>query len=61
MDEIEIIDNSFPSFEDFKNQNGITYWWASDIMKMLSYPDMNSFQKVIDRAIKALISLNIPI
>lgn len=61
MDEIEIIDNSFPSFEDFKNQNGITYWWASDIMKMLSYPDMNSFQKVIDRAIKALISLNISI
>jgi DNA-damage-inducible protein D len=61
MSEIEIIDNNFPSFEDFKNENGITYWWASDIMKMLSYPDMKSFQKVIDRATKALISLNIPI
>lgn len=25
------------SFEDFKNQNGITYWWASEFMLMLGY------------------------
>ncbi len=48
------------SFEDFKNENGITYWWASDLMKMLDYPDMKSFKKVIDRATKAFITLNIP-
>lgn len=45
------------SFEDFKKENGITYWLASDMMLMLWYPDMKSFQKVIDRAVKALISL----
>lgn len=48
------------SFEDFKNENGITYWWASDLMQMLGYPNMKSFQKVLDRATKAFVSLNIP-
>jgi len=48
------------SFEDFKQENSITYWWASDLMKMLGYPNMKSFQKVLDRATKAFVSLNIP-
>lgn len=48
------------TFEDFKNENGITYWWASDLMTMLGYKDMRSFQKVLDRATKAFVSLNIP-
>lgn len=48
------------SFEDFKHDNGITYWWASDLMKMLGYKEMKSFQKVLDRATKAFVSLNIP-
>ncbi|NKI28246.1 damage-inducible protein [Arenibacter sp. 6A1] len=52
--------NTNPTFEDFKNENGMTYWWASDLMKMLGYPNMKSFQKVLDRATKALVSLNIP-
>lgn len=48
------------SFEDFKNENGISYWWASDLMMMLDYPNMSSFEKVIGRATKAFVSLNIP-
>jgi DNA-damage-inducible protein D len=48
------------TFEDFKNENGITYWWASDLMQMLGYPNMKSFHKVLDRATKAFVSLNIP-
>lgn len=47
------------TFEDFKNQNGITYWWASEFMLMLGYTDMKAFKRVIDRATKAFISLNI--
>lgn len=47
------------SFEDFKNQNGITYWWASEFMLMLGYNDIKSFKKVIDRATRAFISLGI--
>lgn len=48
------------NFEDFRNENGITYWWASDLMGMLGYKDMKSFQKVLDRATKAFVSLSIP-
>jgi len=49
-----------PSFEDFRNENGVSFWWASDLMVMLGYPNMRSFQKVLDRATKALVSLGIP-
>ena len=60
MEEIQNTNNGSSSFEDFKNENGITFWWASDLMRMLGYKDMKSFQKVLDRATKAFVSLNIP-
>lgn len=60
MSDIQHVEENSLSFEDFKNQNGITYWWASDMMTMLGYPNMKSFQKVLDRATKALVSLGIP-
>lgn len=47
------------TFEDFRNQNGMTFWWASDLMNMLGYKDMKSFQNVLDRATRAFVSLNI--
>ncbi|MES2986102.1 MAG: BRO family protein [Patescibacteria group bacterium] len=47
------------SFEDFKHENGITYWWASEFMTMLGYVDMKSFKKVLDKATTAFISLGI--
>ena len=53
-------DSGILTFEDFKNQNGITFWWASDLMLMLGYTDMVSFQKVIDRATRTFITLDIP-
>lgn len=53
-------DNVALTFEGSKNQNGIVYWWASDVMRMLGYSEMKSFNKVIDRVVKALISLSIP-
>jgi DNA-damage-inducible protein D len=53
-------ENEGVSFEDFKNENGITFWWASDLMKMLGYSDFKSFQKAIDKAIQACMTLNIP-
>lgn len=52
--------NSELNFEDFKNENGIIFWWASEFMVMLGYKDMKSFQKVLDRTTKAFVSLNIP-
>lgn len=47
------------SFEDFKHQNGIIYWLATEYMNMLGYNNLKAFQKVIDRTTKALISLSI--
>lgn len=60
MDDLFEKEDESLSFEDFKNENGIYYWWASDLMRMLGYPNMRSFQKVLDRATKAFVSLNIP-
>ncbi len=57
MENIKRIENL--NFEDFRHQNGLTFWWASDLMKMLGYKEMNSFEKVIERTTKAMISLNI--
>lgn len=51
--------NKSLTFEDFKNENGIAFWWATDLMQMLGYPNMKSFQNVLNRATKALVSLNI--
>ncbi|HEX9651902.1 MAG TPA: hypothetical protein VGA21_15180, partial [Cyclobacteriaceae bacterium] len=47
------------NFEDFKNENGLIYWWASEFMVMLGYDDIHSFKKAIDKAMKACISLGI--
>ena len=52
--------NSKLNFEDFKCQNGIAFWWASDLAEMLDYASFSSFQKAIYRATKTMISLNIP-
>ncbi len=49
-----------PTFEDFKHENGDTFWWASDFMVMLGYDDYDIFKnKVIGRATQALISLGV--
>ena len=58
MDELQHINEGL-SFEDFKHQNGITYWWASEFAVMLGYQDLKSFKSAIDRATKAFISLGI--
>ena len=60
MSDIHVYKNkSDLSFEDFKNENGVSFWWASELMLMLGYTNLKSFKNVIDRATKALISLGI--
>ncbi|MBS4028918.1 MAG: hypothetical protein KGZ58_09790 [Ignavibacteriales bacterium] len=59
MSDITKYEESEMSFEDFKNDNGTSFWWASDLMKMVGYTDMKSFKKVLDRATKACITLGI--
>lgn len=48
-----------PTFEDFRNENGSTYWWASDLSEMLGYKSFTSFKKVIDRATKAMMAIDV--
>ena len=50
--------DEIPTFEDFMNEDGT--WWASDIMQMVGYKDMKGFQKVVDRALKACLTIGIP-
>jgi DNA-damage-inducible protein D len=66
MNETNPIEDQFPnnnrfSFEDFKNEIGdFSFWWATDLMKMLGYKDLKTFQKAIDRAITSCMTINIP-
>ncbi len=48
------------SFEDFGHDNGIRFWYASWFCQVLGYANMKSFEKVIQRAIKACINAGIP-
>lgn len=59
MSQLSAFDPSPLTFEDFRHENGDVYWWASDLMKMVGYKDMPSFEKVLGRATKAMISLGI--
>lgn len=58
MNEI-VFEKDTLSFEDFKNEKGICFWWASDLMKMLGYKDIKTFGKVIEKTTKAFLSLAI--
>jgi DNA-damage-inducible protein D len=54
-------DESRPDFNALANENGFTYWYASTMMDILGYQSMDSFKRVIQRAISACTSLNIDI
>lgn len=47
------------TFEDFQHRNWMIYRWASDFMLMLWYDNMKEFNKVIQKWVKTLSSLNI--
>lgn len=49
------------TFDDFANQNGIVYWYASDLAMMLGYSDMQAINKAINKAYAVCNNLNIPI
>jgi DNA-damage-inducible protein D len=59
MDLVPTPNPATPSFEDLRNENGICYWWASDLVTRMGYKDLPSFQNVINKATTAFISLRI--
>jgi DNA-damage-inducible protein D len=63
MEQLEVFhfDDGKRNFEDYGLTNGGRYWYASDLMRMLGYETLNSFNKAINKAISACVALNIPI
>ncbi len=49
------------TFDDFAKENGITYWYASELAMMLGYTDMTAITKAINKAYAVCNNLNIPI
>jgi DNA-damage-inducible protein D len=55
-----LTENSFPTFEDFQQQEGETiYRWASEFLLMLGYVDAKEQKKLINKTMKALINLEV--
>ncbi|WP_025218000.1 BRO family protein [Mannheimia varigena] len=54
-------ENTELTFDDFANQNGIVYWYASDLAMMLGYSDMQAISKAINKAYAVCNNLNISI
>ncbi|MER2527863.1 MAG: damage-inducible protein D [Candidatus Competibacter denitrificans] len=52
-------DDDKPSFEDLSHRNGATYWYATDLMKLLGYDPRNLIP--VNKAMAACAALNIPI
>ncbi len=54
-------DEDHRSFEDFAQQNGSQYWYASDLARFLEYDGFDAFQRVLNKAIGVCMTLNIPV
>ncbi len=63
MTEIDVFhfDDSKKSFNDLSYQNGFTYWYASDFMRMLGYSSLDTFHKAINKAIGTCTTLTIDV
>lgn len=49
------------TFDDFSRENGVTYWFASDLAMMLGYTGMEQIIKAINKATAVCINLDIPV
>ncbi|MCB1194399.1 MAG: hypothetical protein KDK90_28460 [Leptospiraceae bacterium] len=59
MDNTEIME--LLNFEDSGKNNGIRYWYARELMKLLGYENYTVFKNVINKATQACITLNIDV
>lgn len=48
-----------PGFEALANENGSIFWWASDLARLLGYPDLRSFRKAVERAMAVCVQLDV--
>ncbi|MEZ4778086.1 MAG: damage-inducible protein [Flavobacteriaceae bacterium] len=53
------MENTDLTFEDYGNENGMRFWWASDFSNMLGYSNLRSFTNPINKAIQSCMSASI--
>jgi DNA-damage-inducible protein D len=54
-------DDSRPHFDSLCRKNGITFWYARDLMSMIGYQSYSSFIKSVHKAIGACTTLGIDV
>ena len=52
-------DDHTNNFNDLSCQNGFTYWYARDYMKMLGYASFSTFKKAINKSVATCTTLDI--
>lgn len=60
-DGILAFDELGSNFESSGKENGTRFWYARDFMEMLGYDSFDTFEKAVNRASKACLTLNIPL
>jgi len=63
MNELEIFhfDSDKPNFETLGHTNGHRTWWARDLMTALGYSHFDSFERAINRAIRACTTIGVDV
>ena len=63
MTDLEVFhfDGDQANFEAYGKDNGFRHWLASDLVKMLEYPSLESFNKAVNKAIAACANLGVSI
>lgn len=63
MSDVDVFhfDDSRPHFDALCHKNGITFWYARDLMAMVGYQSYSSFSKSVQKAIGACTTLGIDI
>jgi DNA-damage-inducible protein D len=63
MNELEVFhfDSTKSNFESLGHTNGTRTWWARDLMTALGYQDFSSFERTINRAIRACTTIGIDV
>ncbi len=52
-------DDTKPNFERLGEENGMRFWWASDLMGLMGYKDITKM-KPVEKAISVCLALDIP-
>ena len=63
MNNLEVFhfDSDKPNFENLGHTNGSRTWWGRDLMAALGYQNFDSFERAINRAIRACTTIGVDV